>query len=898
MMNNEEQHNIDAVNGDATGTEIRISDQDFRVINQLINQKCQKLYSALEETVIQQSVNVGNHCSQLIQNFQQGIYKLLSDEHVEQCQRINRVDSKANENENFQFKLLEQYEELKDELKSLINSLSCQKPSMDLTREPPPSLDRDFNGCPDGVDEIEKIREENKKKLLKDQNKLMQEIKDVAKKSAINTNTTLQNKANKGDMDKFNIKSKKPAPNAEQVPGSPESATNKNKINSNSNHFHQKEQMDTEFDEFYPITYPKVDNVPIVETDPTTGRQKIRMEEKHFHKADDYGFDPSPSAKKRMRKRRTNDAKRAKCEVVVHNLEETVREEYSSNELFWVAESNKFLQWIRDEMHPEHIGNEVGIDLGLEDVVKTSRIYVLQEYYDEGNPLPMIVQLKDENTANKIKKAMYSAGCYERRVRRNYGRYKKVGDKKKDKEIDDNLLNLPYGRPSTTKAERDLAKKKKEYKSNQSFKHKTTFQEFKKEMDVDYIYLNKKYTKNTKDGIVKLFKKPKSVSNKATYNEKGYENDQIYENDPDEEELYNPTWFEGDYCRVKCAFDGQIHEAKLLKQNTENPLVFKLYVLGYGYKEDINCSLFKKTRGDKAQKAQIEAVANSKKIAEENSKKIVEETGNGTSDATSTVNSSPNLRQEKGENDLESELKELKELEKNLTEIHPAPSPKKGISRKVEEIDSKSKNKFLELKEILESEFAIDLKSIDNLDDSGSSLLRDNSLENDDIENTENIDEVIFNGRTAPLSTSMISPEETEMTDGRTALPAAANANKTNAYQQGETEMKKEEEETHSLNNTAAQEPQSEGIEGFTKLLSKDLLNSANNSFNYKDYIESEEFENIYEKISDTKAAVNHQEMFERMKTRSGSLNKDNIILKPTTPLRRTTSVQNKRPQK
>ena len=127
---------------------------------------------------------------------------------------------------------------------------------------------------------------------------------------------------------------------------------------------------------------------------------------------------------------------------------------------------------------------------------------------------------------------------------------------------------------------------------------------------------------------------------------------------------------------------------------------------------------------------------------------------------------------------------------------------------------------IVELKEDLESGFEIDLKSIDNLDDSGSSFLRENPLENDDIENT------------------------------------------------------------------------------FTKLLSKDLLNSANNSFNYKDYIESEEFENIYEKISDTKAAVNHQEIFEKMKTRSRSLNKDNIILKPTTPLRRTTSVQNKRPQK
>ena len=159
---------------------------------------------------------------------------------------------------------------------------------MDLTRESFPSPDQDSNGCLDG--EIERIREENKKKLLKDQTKIMQEIKDVAKKSAINTYSTLQNEANKGDMDKFKVNRKNPTPNSEQIPGSPENARYKNKTDSTRNHTHQKVQMDNEFKEFYPITYPKVDNVPIVDTDSTTGRQKVRMEEKHFYEADDYGF--------------------------------------------------------------------------------------------------------------------------------------------------------------------------------------------------------------------------------------------------------------------------------------------------------------------------------------------------------------------------------------------------------------------------------------------------------------------------------------------------------------------------------------------------------------------------------------------------------------------------------
>ena len=43
-------------------------------------------------------------------------------------------------------------------------------------------------------------------------------------------------------------------------------------------------------------------------------------------------------------------------------------------------------------------------------------------------------------------------------------------------------------------------------------------------MDVDYNYLNEKYTKGTKDGIKQLVKKPKTVSNRDTNIEKGYEN--------------------------------------------------------------------------------------------------------------------------------------------------------------------------------------------------------------------------------------------------------------------------------------------------------------------------------------------------------------------------------------
>ena len=714
--------------------------------------------------------------------------------------------------------------------------------------------------------------------------------------------------------------------------------------------------MDNEFKEFYPITYPKVDNVPIVETDSTTGRQKVRMEEKHFYEADDYGFNPTKSARKRMRKRRTNDAKKAKCEVVVHNLKETVREEYSSNELFWVAESNKFLQWTWDEMSPEHLGNEAGIDLELGDVIKTSRIYVLQEYYNDDNPLPMIVQLKDEETANKVKKAMYSAGCYIRRIRRRkYGLYKKVSDKNKDKEIDDILMSLPYGRPSTTKAERDLARKKKEYKLGQSFKYKTTYQEFRKEMDVDYNYLNEKYTKGTKDGIKQLIKKPKTVSNRVTNTEKVHENenDQITDNDLGEEVLFNPKWFVGDHCRVKCAFDGQVHEAKLLKQNTENPLVFKLYILGYGYKEDINCSLFKNTKGEKAQKAQIEAVVKSKKSYEEN--------GNGTSEETSSENISPNLRQEEREKESENKLNESGVIKENLISVHPVPSQEEGDSgknelgvlneyiesihpilsqeegnsRKNDKTEIEIKDKFSELKEELETEFANDLKMITNLDESNSSILRENSLENNDLESNEDTEseadqelelgssENESNGRTAlpngaAAHTVSTRREETETEEESPPAPQEDPKSQHSISKSAKKRLRKKRvfeekmamsendipsnapeivdnhEKTQSLNSTvdfSTKEAQGEDIVGFTNLLFKDLAKSAKNSFNYE-LVEGEELENIIENVSDSKAGYHWPEIFESMMTRSRSLSKDNLILKPKTPLRKSTSVQ------
>ena len=225
--------------------------------------------------------------------------------------------------------------------------------------------------------------------------------------------------------------------------------------------------------------------------------------------------------------------------------------------------------------------------------------------HDENNPLPMVVQLKDEDTANAVLRAMFAAGCYNRQVHVKRGKYKKTGDKKTDKEKDDAIEKLKgcYGRPSTTKAERDAARKKKEYLASQVFQKKKTFQEFKQEREVKFANIRAKYTIDKTNGTKDLIKKPKisSKNNPGTGNEADENDEELIEN-------FNPlthNWYIGDYCRVVCDFDGLVHEAKIKKQYRYDPNVLKVLILGYGIREVKNVNIFEQSRGQKARIAQI-----------------------------------------------------------------------------------------------------------------------------------------------------------------------------------------------------------------------------------------------------------------------------------------------------
>ena len=394
----------------------------------------------------------------------------------------------------------------------------------------------------------------------------------------------------------------KTAPNAEQVPGSPESARVKNKNRDNIPH------INLEKNDFWADPQMIKGRVPIVTTDPNTGRETVKVEEREFEAANDQNYRPSKSAKKRMRKRRISDENRARCEVVIHGLKETIDEDNSK--LYWLREAEKFIDFT-DELSPDYLDKD-GIELSLEDIEVTNRILV---WTDENNPLPMVVQLKDENTANAVKKAMFAAGCYNRRVHVKRGKYQKTGVNKTDKQKAEIIESLKgcYGRPSTTKAERDAARRKKEYLASQDFQKKSTFQELKERREVKFAYTRANYTIDKSKGTRALIKKPKTGSKFTPENR-----NEFSENNEEFIENFDPlthVWFKGDYCRVICDFDGLEHEAKIIDYNYRDPNLYKVLILGYGKKEIKNVSNFKQTRGQKVRLAQYE-VKNNKAILE------------------------------------------------------------------------------------------------------------------------------------------------------------------------------------------------------------------------------------------------------------------------------------------
>ena len=352
---------------------------EIKIIDQIIGQHVKEACSNVEAKIVQQAEIIGNCLSQLFQHHGIGVCSFINEKYEDIRIHFDRLESIVTGHEVFQKQILDQVEELRIELR---NEHSDQPP-MDLSKDDNPSPDQDSNGCLDGD-----------LSLNNDQKSILKEIKETANQPANTKSSILQHKANQGDMNKSSNRKRKPAPNAEQVPGSPESSKMKNRDEIRDNIPH----INLEKNEFWADPQIKKSTVPTIINDPKTGRELVNIEEHEFEATDDYNYQPSRSAKKRMRKRRITDAKRAKSEVVIYGLEETIYED--DNELYWLSEAKKFIKFT-EELSPDYLGEKDGIELTLDDIDVTNRILVWTGKHDENNPLPMVVQLKDEEVNTK-----------------------------------------------------------------------------------------------------------------------------------------------------------------------------------------------------------------------------------------------------------------------------------------------------------------------------------------------------------------------------------------------------------------------------------------------------------------------------------------------------------------
>ena len=334
-----------------------ILNSEFRIINDIVEQNARKV----ENTVNIQAERLGIHSAQQFQYHGSGICAFIMKKHEETCESI--VSSHA----FFQNQITDQIKELNEEIKQLKTSLHHIIP-MDLSRGKPPSPDQDSNGCLDG----------NKK--TDDQAKVLKKVKEAAEQDNAKASSTLQNKANHGDMNKQ--QKKKHAPNAEQIPGSPESAIIKNRGINGVEYIKQNE--------FWADTQMIKSKIPKLVKDPNTGKERTEYETYEYEAKEDYNYRPTKSAKKRMRKRRLDDAARAKCEVVIHGLEESIDKE--DIELLWLNEAKTFIKFT-EELSPNYLEKD-GVEITLDDIDVINRILVWGDGNGNG-PLPMVVKLKD-----------------------------------------------------------------------------------------------------------------------------------------------------------------------------------------------------------------------------------------------------------------------------------------------------------------------------------------------------------------------------------------------------------------------------------------------------------------------------------------------------------------------
>ena len=213
-----------------------------------------------------------------------------------------------------------------------------------------------------------------------------------------------------------------------------------------------------------------------------------------------------------LQRKKVKEKNRCDKEILFFGIEET---KYINKDQYQVELLGRVVA-VLGEISSTHLGAE-GYNIKSGDIVhvKTIHSWTGNEPHN-----PIIAEFKDEETANKAKRAIKRAGFYKRRTHSQYGKFKKTGNDKLDrgnrKLIEE--MSFLYARPSTTKDVRDERKAKKEERKTEEFQWDSDFREYEKNRRVDASSYDFKVGENGVEIIKKVVKSTQDLTGSKNKN--------------------------------------------------------------------------------------------------------------------------------------------------------------------------------------------------------------------------------------------------------------------------------------------------------------------------------------------------------------------------------------------
>merc|ERR1712008_100461 len=204
-------------------------------------------------------------------------------------------------------------------------------------------------------------------------------------------------------------------------------------------------------------------------------------------------------------KKKVGEKNRCDKEILVFGIDKTT---YVNKDQYHRELLGKVVAFF-EEISSTHLGT-FGYNIKNGDIVFVKTIHA---WTGPEKNFPVVAEFKDEDTANKAKRALKKACMYKRRTHSRFGKFMITGKERIDREnlklIED--LQHRYARPSTTKDVRDERKKQKEERKTEEYKNRADFREYDQHRKVDASA----YDFEDGAGGVKVLKKTDQKSNNS-----------------------------------------------------------------------------------------------------------------------------------------------------------------------------------------------------------------------------------------------------------------------------------------------------------------------------------------------------------------------------------------------